>query len=178
MTTPTVDPKAAPNHLVVPVDPEALKAEKSSVDVVSDDSSHSHEDDNLVNVPLMFKLGAILMVSAIGFGSHWSSGVTGAMKTTLKKELHINNKQYALLEASQDFMVTLLVLVSGVVTDRIGGASMGTCSYLSKSLMLTTTRCDTLRQRDLQYWIYLDRCRNNSPILEVYDCWRSRIIVG
>jgi hypothetical protein len=31
------------------------------------------------------KLLSILMVTAIGFGSHWSSGVTGAMKSTLKK---------------------------------------------------------------------------------------------
>jgi hypothetical protein len=36
-------------------------------------------------VPLRMKLLSILMVTAIGFGSHWSSGVTGAMKSTLKK---------------------------------------------------------------------------------------------
>lgn len=81
-------------------------------------------------VPLKWKLTAILLVSAIGFGSHWSSGITGAMKTTMKKELHINNKQFALLEASEDFMVTALMLVSGVITDRIGGAG---------GLSLTTT---------------------------------------
>lgn len=37
--------------------------------------------------------------------------------------LHINNTEYALLDASEDFMKTALVLLSGVVTDRIGGAS-------------------------------------------------------
>jgi hypothetical protein len=37
------------------------------------------------HVPLRMKLLSILMVTAIGFGSHWSSGVTGAMKSTLKK---------------------------------------------------------------------------------------------
>jgi hypothetical protein len=37
------------------------------------------------SVPLRMKLLSILMVTAIGFGSHWSSGVTGAMKSTLKK---------------------------------------------------------------------------------------------
>jgi hypothetical protein len=62
------------------------------------------------------------------------------MKTTLKKVnrhvghlekytpdtvqgLNINNTQFALLEASEDFMVTALALFSGVVTDRIGGVS-------------------------------------------------------
>ena len=37
--------------------------------------------------------------------------------------MKINNTQFALLEASEDFMVTALTLVSGIVTDRIGGAS-------------------------------------------------------
>ena len=36
-------------------------------------------------IPLKMKLIAILLVTATGFGSHWSSGVTGAMKSTLKK---------------------------------------------------------------------------------------------
>lgn len=37
--------------------------------------------------------------------------------------MHINNAQYAVLEASEDFMKTALILISGIVTDRIGGAS-------------------------------------------------------
>jgi len=64
------------------------------------------------------------MVSAIGFGSNWSSGITGAMKSTIKKQMKINNTQFALLEASEDFMITVLMLVSGLVTDRIGGAGI------------------------------------------------------
>jgi hypothetical protein len=39
-------------------------------------------------VPLRMKLLSILLVTAVGFGSHWSSGVTGAMKSTLKKVSH------------------------------------------------------------------------------------------
>jgi len=38
-----------------------------------------------VQIPLRLKIIAVLLVSAIGFGGHWSSGVTGAMKSTLKK---------------------------------------------------------------------------------------------
>jgi hypothetical protein len=45
----------------------------------------TNEDSTLVTVPLSFKLASILLVSAIGFGSSWSGGITGAMKTTLKK---------------------------------------------------------------------------------------------
>jgi len=50
----------------------------------------------------------------------------------IEKELHINNAQYSVLEASEDFMKTALILVSGLVTDRIGGAS---------SSLLTSSSC-------------------------------------
>jgi hypothetical protein len=39
------------------------------------------------------------------------------------QKMHINNAQFAVLEASEDFMKTALILISGLVTDRIGGAS-------------------------------------------------------
>ncbi|KFZ00644.1 hypothetical protein V501_10592 [Pseudogymnoascus sp. VKM F-4519 (FW-2642)] len=74
-------------------------------------------------VPLSFKIISVALVAGIGFGSSWSSGVTGAMKSTLKKELKINNTQFALLESSEDFIKVLLILISGMITDRIGGAS-------------------------------------------------------
>lgn len=38
------------------------------------------------------------------------------------QELGINNAQYAVLTGSQDFMVTVLILFTGPLTDRIGGA--------------------------------------------------------
>jgi hypothetical protein len=50
-----------------------------------DNSSHAGQ---VSLVPLRMKLFSILLVTAVGFGSHWSSGVTGAMKSTLKKVSH------------------------------------------------------------------------------------------
>lgn len=38
--------------------------------------------------------------------------------------MDIDNVQFALLEASEDFMATVLLLPSGLITDRIGGAGM------------------------------------------------------
>jgi hypothetical protein len=46
---------------------------------------NEHDDKRTSAIPLKMKLFAILLVTATGFGSHWSSGVTGAMKSTLKK---------------------------------------------------------------------------------------------
>ncbi|CAN9372381.1 unnamed protein product [Alternaria alternata] len=106
---------------------EPSVSEKKAGDVVvaSSEASTGERDgsDRSSAIPLKMKLIAILLVTATGFGSHWSSGVTGAMKTDMEKELHINNAQYSVLEASEDFMKTALILVSGLVTDRIGGAS-------------------------------------------------------
>lgn len=92
--------------------------------VSSDKASEtqSDDDDDKKSPPLAAKLFAVLLISCISFGSHWSSGVTGAMKSTIKKQMRINNVQFSLLEASEDFMATVLLIPSGLVTDRVGGA--------------------------------------------------------
>lgn len=56
----------------------------------ADDGLSAHHEHQIVDnrsskVPWTMKVLAVLLVSSIGFGSHWSSGVTGAMKATLKK---------------------------------------------------------------------------------------------
>ncbi|KAG7111176.1 Major facilitator superfamily domain-containing protein 1 like [Verticillium longisporum] len=96
--------------------------EKTQANANVDAASSDHASDDLQPVPLSWKLASIVLVTMIGFGSRWSSGITGAMKSTMKKQLKINNTQFSLLEASEDFMVTALMLLSGLVTDRIGGA--------------------------------------------------------
>lgn len=107
----------------VPVALSKVPGVKDSSSEVSE-ASEGDESAGQLEPSLKWKIMAILLVSAIGFGSRWSSGITGAMKSTLKKELHINNTQFALLEASEDFMVTALILFSGLLTDRIGGAGI------------------------------------------------------
>ncbi|KAF4470245.1 hypothetical protein FALBO_2854 [Fusarium albosuccineum] len=79
------------------------------------------EDLGKKPVPLNMKILSVVVVSMIGFGGHWSSGVTGALKSL--QELHITNTQYAILDSSENFIKTALILVSGVLTDRYGGAS-------------------------------------------------------
>lgn len=49
--------------------------------------------------PLKVKIMAILIVSAISFGSQWSSGVTSAMKSTIKKVS--NQLSFASLRADE-----------------------------------------------------------------------------
>lgn len=55
---------------------EVASANQSDVDT---------EDHGKTPVPLSMKILSVVVVSMIGFGGHWSSGVTGALKSTLKK---------------------------------------------------------------------------------------------
>lgn len=113
--------------------------------VTSEDGTPSASGQ--IAVPLKWKLASIIMVSAIGFGSNWSSGITGAMKTTIKKQMKINNTQYALLDASEDFMKTVLILASGMVTDKIGGAG-------KKTLFKLTLHLNTVLTKDIGAILY------------------------
>ncbi|UPL00237.1 hypothetical protein LCI18_011171 [Fusarium solani-melongenae] len=106
-------------------DPEHVSANASAVD--RDDSDSEHNDKQ--PIPLSMKILSVVVVSMIGFGGHWSSGVTGALKSTLKKKLHITNTQYAVLDTSENFIKTALILISGILTDRYGGATTTVRSY-------------------------------------------------
>ena len=58
---------------------------EAQVTSTSEKDDESPQNDNRVPVPLSMKIISVVVVSMIGFGGHWSSGVTGALKSTLKK---------------------------------------------------------------------------------------------
>lgn len=53
--------------------------------------SDSENGSDKTAPPLVAKLFAVFLISCISFGSHWSSGVTGAMKSTIKEVLQTRN---------------------------------------------------------------------------------------
>ncbi|GAQ37605.1 MFS transporter [Aspergillus niger] len=127
--------------------------EVTTAEPTSSGSFHSTDNNTVMDnadgkrpPPLLAKLIAVFVISCISFGSHWSSGVVGAMKSTLKKQMHITNTQFSLLEASENFMATVLLLPGGIVTDRVGGARMivyGNIVYTIGSILVaaaTTVR--------------------------------------
>lgn len=71
----------------------------SSSKVASCRDEDSKEEPISLSIPLRYKLASILFVSAIGFGSNWSSGITGAMKTTIKK---VNESGFSRIQAVID----------------------------------------------------------------------------
>jgi hypothetical protein len=90
----------------------------------------SEDVDQRPVVPMSWRLGSVMMICLISFGASWSARLTSSLKSTIKKELDINNTQFALLEASEEFLVTILMMASGILTDRIGGAGMS-CFFLN-----------------------------------------------
>jgi hypothetical protein len=69
---------------VVDVVSEPAAQDKSTPSEESSDNDND-SDDGRSPPPLLAKLCAVILISCISFGSHWSSGVTGAMKSTIKK---------------------------------------------------------------------------------------------
>lgn len=75
------------NLLIVTMESEKAVRETKEpvVSIPSQGQSDSDEDAGKRPPPLWAKLFAVLLISCISFGSRWSSGVTGAMKSTIKK---------------------------------------------------------------------------------------------
>lgn len=147
---------------------------------VQSDDSTSQSSNDIKPPPLGAKLFAVFLISCISFGSHWSSGVTGAMKSTIKKQMHITNVQFSLLEASEDFMATLLLIPSGLITDRLGGAGklpfsslvhrlIGSHSSVANSRVF---RNDRVWKHCLHNWVNSCGRGDNRPLLQVHD-WRA-----
>jgi hypothetical protein len=67
---------------------EQDKEAQAAITVLDNSSINSSQNspaNTLPPVPLKMKLLSVLLVSCIGFGSQWSSGVSSAMKSTMKK---------------------------------------------------------------------------------------------
>jgi len=63
---------------------DSSKEARDVTNVAASDQS-DNEDHGKKPVPTSMKILSVVIVSMIGFGGHWSSGVTGALKSTLKK---------------------------------------------------------------------------------------------
>ncbi|KAH7213104.1 major facilitator superfamily domain-containing protein [Fusarium oxysporum] len=78
---------------------ESKELKTETVTPVSDQSDSGSDGHGKKPVPLSMKILSVVI------------------------ELHITNTQYAVLDTSENFIKTALILVSGILTDRYGGAS-------------------------------------------------------
>ncbi|KAI0742862.1 MFS general substrate transporter [Daedaleopsis nitida] len=75
-------------------------------------------------LPFGWQLVMIVLTCLCTFGNHWSNGLIVSLKTTIIKETHINNSQFATLVAVTNLVNTFLCIGLGFYIDKFGGAVM------------------------------------------------------
>ncbi|KAL1943261.1 hypothetical protein VTO73DRAFT_4336 [Trametes versicolor] len=103
-----------------------------SVDVRDNSSSQGSEpalgyaagSPSKPKLPYSWQLAMIVLTCLCTFGNHWSNGLIVSLKTTIIKETHINNSQFATLVAVTNLVNTFLCIGLGFYIDKFGGALM------------------------------------------------------
>ncbi|KAH7879291.1 MFS general substrate transporter [Lentinula edodes] len=72
-------------------------------------------------LPLGWRIAILTLTCLASFGNHWSNGLIVALKTTIIKEVHINNSQFATLVACTNLVNTFLCIGLGFCIDTWGG---------------------------------------------------------
>ncbi|RPD77185.1 MFS general substrate transporter [Lentinus tigrinus ALCF2SS1-7] len=109
--------------------------EKASVDVHDSSSSQGDTEQAALayaaqkaapkaKLPYAWQLVMIVLTCLCTFGNHWSNGLIVSLKTTIIKETHINNSQFATLVAVTNLVNTFLCIGLGFYIDKFGGSIM------------------------------------------------------
>ncbi|CAO1620802.1 unnamed protein product [Parajaminaea phylloscopi] len=98
------------------------------------DAHHDEKTDSLdsqfPDLTLAHRLCVVLVVTICAAGATWSDAILGPLKSTLVKELHINNAQFGAMTAGVQLVNTVLPIVSGLWMDRYGGSPAAVASTL------------------------------------------------
>lgn len=92
--------------------------------------------------------------------------------------MKINNTKYALLSASQDFMVTVLMLASGIVTDRMVGESEKTHEKRRTNILLGRRKGYRVWKLDIYCWLYFHRSCYDDSQLRVHGVRNRCVCAG
>ncbi|KAF7343316.1 MFS transporter [Mycena venus] len=74
----------------------------------------------IVNYPWCVKGPALLCVLMFTIGSNWATAALSPLKSTLKKELKINNAQYGVIASANSLVNTVLPVIGGIAIDWFG----------------------------------------------------------
>ncbi|GAA5883023.1 hypothetical protein JCM16303_006796 [Sporobolomyces ruberrimus] len=86
--------------------------------------------------PWRIKGPAIFLTLFLTLGSNFASSSIGPLKSTIKKELSINNAQYADIAVADSLINTILPIITGIAVDYFGPLS--TAIYASTVILLGT----------------------------------------
>ncbi|KAF4586396.1 hypothetical protein EYR38_010672 [Pleurotus pulmonarius] len=103
-------------------------------------------------LPLAWKGVMVVLTCMCAFGNHWSSSLIVALKTTILKNLHINNSEFATLVAVTNLVNTFLCVGIGFSIDKWGGSLLTvilTLFHLAGSLVMAGSATNSLRSYPL-----------------------------
>ncbi|KAJ6565492.1 major facilitator superfamily domain-containing protein [Mycena vulgaris] len=96
-------------------------------EVISEDEKHEDADIvsessslEIVDYPWRMKGPAVLCVLMFIIGSNWTTAALSPLKSTLKKELEINNAQYGVIASANSLVNTILPVIGGIAIDWFG----------------------------------------------------------
>ncbi|EJD04962.1 MFS general substrate transporter [Fomitiporia mediterranea MF3/22] len=93
----------------------------SSEKVSSFDEQSVGSRNRKPKLPVGWRILILVLTCLCSFGNHWSNGLIVALKTTIIKETHINNSQFATLVAVTNLVNTFLCVALGFCIDKWGG---------------------------------------------------------
>ncbi|KAI8213466.1 major facilitator superfamily transporter [Colletotrichum sp. SAR 10_66] len=110
-------PASEDAHAASPVRFDSDADEKRIADV---DRSPSGDPVEIRDFPWTWKLTALICGVALSWGSSFSENTLGPLKSTLIKQLDINNSQYGAISSATSLVNTILPILGGYGLDHYG----------------------------------------------------------
>lgn len=92
------------------------------------DTRHSSNSTTSVK----YGISALVATCLLSIGSHYAAHMLNALKSTLKEELQISNKEYGALQSSVAVVSSFVPLLGGIMLDRFGTVM---ASFIASSLI-------------------------------------------
>ncbi|GAA5841028.1 hypothetical protein JCM3766R1_006641 [Sporobolomyces carnicolor] len=121
------------------IDAESEEREEKGKDSITDDSASVEERSDVSSIPQhpwRIKAPALLLTLFLTLGSNFASSSISPLKSTIKKELGVNNAQYADIATADSLINTILPILTGVAVDYFG--PLATAIYASTVVLIGT----------------------------------------
>ncbi|KAH6970942.1 major facilitator superfamily domain-containing protein [Ilyonectria sp. MPI-CAGE-AT-0026] len=97
-----------------------IPSEPDEKKVANIGSHPTKESDKPKDFPLSWKLTALACGVALSFGSSFAENILGPLKSTLRKELEIDNARYGAISSATSLVNTILPIIGGYGLDYYG----------------------------------------------------------
>lgn len=126
MSTPPIPPSKAASTESSSVDEEKKEHRPNQVEQLPFGLDAADDDGPLtgaVALPWTKKLPALVLILLFVFGSNFADSAFSPLKSTIKKEISVNNAQYGVLASADSLINSVLPIVTGILIDYYGPTS-------------------------------------------------------